>query len=108
MRALTPGNIRTTFCKTGIYPFNPNVITPDMLAPSKETSLESHLPVETSESTKIFVDMLQKLQAIEEDESDTSDSKTPDPTDSETSEKETAEASTSTPTQPHIAHVQPT
>jgi hypothetical protein len=106
-RALTPGNIRTAFRKTGIYPFNPNVITPDMLAPSKETSLESHLPVETSEGTKIFADMLRKLRSAEEVESDSSDSnesldpsdsKTPDPTDSETSEKETTEASTSTPT----------
>jgi hypothetical protein len=107
-RALTPGNIRTAFRKTGVHPFNPNVITSDMLAPSKETSLESHLPVETSESTKIFADMLRKLRAAEEVQSDPSDSNhenlgpsdstTPDQTDSEASEKETAEASTSTPT----------
>lgn len=110
--ALTPANIRTAFRKTGIHPFDPSVITPDLLAPSKETSLEANLPVETSESTKIFADMLRKLQAIEEVESDTSESDSSedldptdsdssedlDPRDSETSEKNAAEASTSTPT----------
>ncbi|KIJ96358.1 hypothetical protein K443DRAFT_74193, partial [Laccaria amethystina LaAM-08-1] len=44
-QALTPGNIKTAFRKTGIHPFNPDVVTPDMLAPSKETSLEANLPV---------------------------------------------------------------
>lgn len=97
-RALTPGNIRTAFRKTGIHPFNPDVVTPDMLAPSKETSLESHLPVETSESTKVFAGMLRKLQAAEEVESDPSDS---DSTDSKTSENEneiTEPEATPTPT----------
>ncbi|KIJ96205.1 hypothetical protein K443DRAFT_67055, partial [Laccaria amethystina LaAM-08-1] len=46
--ALTPELIKTAFRKTGIWPFNPNVITADMLAPSKETSIQSHLPVPTS------------------------------------------------------------
>jgi hypothetical protein len=109
IHALTPGNIKTAFRKTGIHPFNPNVVTPDMLAPSKETSLESHLPVKTSEGAKIFADMLRKLQVTEEVESeseasgaDPSDSENPasDPSDSETSEKEisTVLQSTSTPT----------
>jgi hypothetical protein len=108
IRALTPGNIKTAFRKTGIHPFNPNVITPDMLAPSKETSLESHLPVETSEGTKIFANMLRQLRAVESEADpsdsenlDSSDSKTPDPSDSETSEKSFVlepEASKSTPT----------
>ena len=61
--ALTPQLIKTTFRKTGIWPFNPNVITAEMLAPSKETSVESHLPVPTSsQPVKILADMLQKLQ----------------------------------------------
>ncbi|KIJ93023.1 hypothetical protein K443DRAFT_37672, partial [Laccaria amethystina LaAM-08-1] len=45
VQALTPGNIKTAFRKTGIHPFNPDVVTSDMLAPSKETSLEANLPV---------------------------------------------------------------
>ena len=38
---LTPELIKTIFCKTGIWPFNPNVITADMLASSKEKSVQS-------------------------------------------------------------------
>ena len=61
VQALTPGNIKTAFRKTGIHPFNPDIITSDMLAPSKETSLEANLPVETSDAVKIFADMLCRL-----------------------------------------------
>jgi hypothetical protein len=61
--ALTPQLIKTAFRKTGIWPFNPNVITAEMLAPSKETSIESHLPVPTSsQPVQILANMLQKLQ----------------------------------------------
>lgn len=75
IQALTPGNIKTAFRKTGIHPFNPDVITPDMLAPSKETSLEANLPVESSDATKLFADMLRRLQDLElVEESDASDS----------------------------------
>ena len=58
VQALTPRNIKTAFRKTGIHPFNPDIITSDMLAPSKETSLEANLPIETSDAVKIFADML--------------------------------------------------
>ena len=61
VQALTPGNIKTTFRKTGIHPFNPDIVTSDMLAPSKETSLEANLPVKTSDAVKIFADMLCRL-----------------------------------------------
>jgi hypothetical protein len=61
--ALTPELIKTAFRKTGIWPFNPNVITADMLAPSKETSIQSHLPVPTSsQPVQILAAMLQELQ----------------------------------------------
>ena len=61
VQALTPRNIKTAFHKTGIHSFNPDIITLDMLAPSKETSLEANLPVETSNAAKIFADMLHRL-----------------------------------------------
>jgi len=61
IQALTPRNIKTAFHKTGIHPFNPDVVTSDMLAPSKETSLEANLPVKTSDASKIFADMLHRL-----------------------------------------------
>ena len=57
--ALTPEIIKTAFRKTGICPFNPNVVTPEMLAPSKVTSSEGHLPIPTSsEPVQIIADML--------------------------------------------------
>ena len=107
--ALTSGNIKTAFRKTGVVPFNPNVITPDMLAPSKETSVESHLPVDfdvkTSDGAKVFADMLRKLRDVEERESEfggtdpsSSDSETPDPSEKEASPVLEPEAATSTPT----------
>jgi hypothetical protein len=78
VQALTPGNIKTAFRKTGIHPFNPNVVTSDMLAPSKETSLEANLPVETSDAAKIFANMLRRLQDLEEAESDSKDAEEPE------------------------------
>ena len=69
--ALTPELIKTAFRKTGIWPFNPNVITAEMLAPSKETSVESHLPVPTSsQPVKILAAMLQKLQITPDSDAD--------------------------------------
>ena len=67
VQALTPGNIKTTFRKTGIHPFNPDVVTSDMLAPSKETSLEANLHAETSDAAKTFADTLCRLQDLEEE-----------------------------------------
>ena len=64
---LTPELIKTAFHKTRIWPFNPNVITADMLAPSKETSVQSHLPVPTSSQTvQILATMLQDLQIMKD------------------------------------------
>jgi hypothetical protein len=45
VRALTPENIKSSFCKTGVWPFNLSVITLVMMAPSKESSCEGHLPI---------------------------------------------------------------
>ncbi|KIK65808.1 hypothetical protein GYMLUDRAFT_70101 [Collybiopsis luxurians FD-317 M1] len=44
-KTLTPENIHAAFKKTGVWPFDRSVITPDMMATSKETSLKSYLPV---------------------------------------------------------------
>ncbi|KIK99437.1 hypothetical protein PAXRUDRAFT_132070, partial [Paxillus rubicundulus Ve08.2h10] len=44
-KALTPENICATFHKTGVWPFNPNAITAEMMAPSLETSSSGHLPL---------------------------------------------------------------
>ncbi|THU92506.1 DDE-domain-containing protein, partial [Dendrothele bispora CBS 962.96] len=45
LRALTPENIKAAFAKTGVWPYNPNVVTTEMMAPSKETSSQGSLPV---------------------------------------------------------------
>ena len=45
VHALTSNNIKATFKKTGVWPFNPDVVTGEMLAPSRETSCEAHLPL---------------------------------------------------------------
>jgi len=73
--ALTPENVKTAFRKTGIVPFNPSVITADMLATSKETSTEAHLPVTNktaSEPIQIIADMLCSLQLNIGDDGDVS------------------------------------
>ena len=59
--ALTPENIKVAFRKTGVWPFDPSVITPEMMAPSKETSSKSHMPVPPPEPVKILATMLRKL-----------------------------------------------
>ena len=45
IRTLTPGLIWKVFEKTGVFPFNPMVVSPEMMALSKETSLEGPLPL---------------------------------------------------------------
>ena len=41
----TESTVKKVFKKTGTYPFSRNAITTEMMAPSKETSTQSHLPV---------------------------------------------------------------
>lgn len=45
LQAMPPKTIRTAFRKTGIWPFDPSIITKEMMAPSKVTSCEGHLPI---------------------------------------------------------------
>ena len=69
VRALTSGNIKSAFKKTGIWPFNPSVVTEEMLAPSKETSSEAHLPIPPDDpAVNILATMLRKLATISEAE----------------------------------------
>lgn len=44
-KALTPDTIRAAFRTTGVWPFNPSVVTQDMMAPSLEISSVGHLPL---------------------------------------------------------------
>ena len=67
--ALTPENIKAAFKKTGVWPFNPNVVTAEMLAPSKDTSCEAHVPLPPDNpAIDVLVTMLRKLAKIDEAE----------------------------------------
>ena len=67
VRALTPNNIKATFKKTDVWPFNPDVMTKEMLAPSRETSCEAHLPLPPDDpAVKVLATMLRKLATINE------------------------------------------
>ena len=68
VRALTPSNIKAAFKKTGVWPFNPNVVTADMLAPSKATSCEAHLPSPPNDpAINILATMFQKFARVNDD-----------------------------------------
>ena len=45
LKMIMPDLIKTAFCKTGIYPFNHEVITPEMMAPSCDTSYKIFMPI---------------------------------------------------------------
>src|ERR1700749_2186783 len=61
--SLTKENILQAFIKTGVWPFCRDVITDVMIALSKETLCESHLPVPPAPTgaIKILTDMFCKL-----------------------------------------------
>jgi hypothetical protein len=45
IQTLTVENIKMAFCKTGLVPFNPDVVTEEMMAPSIESSSHGSLPI---------------------------------------------------------------
>ena len=61
---MTPKNIKMAFHKTGTWPVNPDIITPDMMALSKTTSWESHLPVQPPTPVRIVAKMLKDISSI--------------------------------------------
>ena len=67
-KTLTPQNIKVVFRKTGVIPFNPNVVTKEMMASSLVTSTQSMVPVQQSSAIKVMLEMVidymdyQKLQ----------------------------------------------
>ncbi|KAJ2929523.1 hypothetical protein H1R20_g7583, partial [Candolleomyces eurysporus] len=71
--ALSSHNIITAFQKTGVVPFNPDIITEDLLAPSRETSTSMGLPVPPDSPVRIVSDLLHATvarQAAEDLESE--------------------------------------
>ena len=64
--ALTPENIKSSFQATGVWPLDPSVITPAMMAVSKETSCEAHLPIAPTKPVQVIAKRLQKLAVAED------------------------------------------
>jgi DDE superfamily endonuclease len=58
LKVLTSDLIKTAFCKVGIVPFNHNVVTPQMMAPSHDTSYKVFTPVIPSTPIHIVSDLL--------------------------------------------------
>ena len=63
MCAFTPANILAAFAKTGIVPFNPDVVTEAMMGPSLETSITRHLPVALASPVQEIVDLISQHKA---------------------------------------------
>jgi hypothetical protein len=61
IRAITRDTILSAFRKTGVHPFNPDVVTDDMLAPSKESSIEGHLPLPPPTPVRAIARLIEKL-----------------------------------------------
>ena len=73
IRALTVENIKQSFKKTGVWPFNPKVITDEMLAPSKQTAVKGHLPIPADDpATETLADLIRELAIINDNADDTS------------------------------------
>jgi DDE superfamily endonuclease len=61
VRALTPEIIRSAFRKTGVWPYDPSVVTTDMMAPSLESSNRGHLPLVPSTPVRIVSTLIRKI-----------------------------------------------
>ena len=59
LNALTVENIVSAFCKTGVVPFNPSVITEQMMAPSITTSIRGSLPIPQATPIRVLQDLIQ-------------------------------------------------
>jgi hypothetical protein len=70
LHALTPENIKASFHKSGVWPFNTGVITVEMMALSKETLCEGYLLILLEMPVHIIAKLLQKLGRKNENESE--------------------------------------
>jgi hypothetical protein len=63
LEALSKKNIIAAFKKTGVVPFNPDVITETMLAPSRTSSTQSGLPVPLTSPLRVMSDLIDRVVA---------------------------------------------
>jgi hypothetical protein len=93
IRALSKDNILAAFRKTGVHPFDPSVVTVDMLAPAKESSIEGHLPLPPPTPVRAIARLLEKLSINDE-----SLNMIEEEINSQTANSESSDSSPSTPT----------
>ena len=63
LEALSNENIVAAFKKTGVVPFNPDVITEAMLAPSRTSSTHSGLPIALTSPLRVMSDLIDRIVA---------------------------------------------
>jgi hypothetical protein len=68
----SPSSTHTTdnpgsLSKMGVWPFNPGVVTKMMMAPSKETSCEGHLPIVPATPMQVVTKLLRNLSISNND-----------------------------------------
>ena len=61
-QVLTLAIIKTAFEKTGVVPFNPNVVMEEMMALSLETSYCGHMPLTPTTPVQIATDLLYEMK----------------------------------------------
>ena len=66
IRALSPETICAAFRKTGVWQFNPDVVTNDMMAPSKETSGQGHLPVVPETPVRVIANLIRNISLADD------------------------------------------
>jgi DDE superfamily endonuclease len=63
VHAFTESNIRAAFAKTGIVPYNPDIVTTATMAPSLKTSTTSLLPLGLASPVHEVVDLISQHKA---------------------------------------------
>jgi hypothetical protein len=72
-RTFTESNIRAAFAKTGVVPYNPDVVTTQMMAPSLMTSTTSLLPLGLASPVREVVDLISHHNARKRKHEETTD-----------------------------------
>lgn len=80
IRALTPDLAKTAFRKTGLLPFNRDVVLKAQMAPSKESSCKGHLPAPVAPRIGLLADLMKKMSIQTPKTSQEGDERTSDNT----------------------------
>ena len=64
IKTMQADTVKAAFWKTGTWPVDPNTVTPEMMAPSKVTSKDAHLPVVPPTPVCVVADMLMEVAGL--------------------------------------------